>query len=209
MPSIRWPFESTAQRMIQRLRQFSQAQTPYVPSGYYSASGGAVQPLTGDDDAPYAHAISRASADAQTGSVQVQNGNAQRLLSDLYGRLWAVAMHAKLPTNDNVWNNTNINNVTGITVKNAPGRLARIEVINTSATGLYVLLHDSTAFGTLGTIRWRGFVPAQADGVPCILDLGFEEDDGLYFSEGISMSTSTSLTAIAGAVAVYGNALWI
>ncbi|NKB40335.1 MAG: hypothetical protein GKR86_04625, partial [Ilumatobacter sp.] len=45
----------------------------------------------GDDDAPYAHALGRATTDGAAtdpGTPVVETGDAQRLLTDEFGRLW-------------------------------------------------------------------------------------------------------------------------
>lgn len=118
-------------------------------------------------------------------------------------------MRGKVPVEQESWSDVVINNVTGQVIKGSAGRLGRIQILNTSATALFVLVHDSTAFGTLGPILWRGWVPAAAAGTPGVLEMDFTNADGLYFEIGISFSTSTGVAAIAGAVAVYGNALYV
>lgn len=117
-------------------------------------------------------------------------------------------VRAKLQVQQESWLNFRLDNVTGAVVKSGPGRIARLCIINTSATALYVIVHDSTTFTVLGTIIWEGFVPASAGGVPGIYEDDWESSDGLFCPIGISVVTSTGVAAIAGSVQVYGNALY-
>lgn len=124
---------------------------------------------------------------------------------------YLVTMRAKRMNEQDSWLVTPHNNVTGAVVKASPGRLARLQIINTSATGLFVIVHDNTVAGTLVStafIRWRGWVNAAVGGVPGVLDIGLEELDGSYFNIGIAWTTSTAVDSIAGAVAVYGSSAY-
>lgn len=115
----------------------------------------------------------------------------------------------KVPVEQESWLDVVIANVTGQVIKSSAGRLGRIQILNTGALGRFVILHDSTAFAVLGPIKWRGFVNAAVGLTPGVLDIGFEDADGIYFEIGISMVTSSTVDAIAGSVAVYGNALYV
>ena len=81
------PFEDRTQAELRRMRRGRTGDSPPELGGYIAVEG-ETQELTGDDVGPYVHAIGRASSDGVEGSVPVEDGEAQRLLTDEHGRLW-------------------------------------------------------------------------------------------------------------------------
>ena len=79
-----YPFESIIRRQLRKLRE--SAVSPQL-EGYLDGEGD-TQPVQGDEFGPYYRPIGLASDDGQAGAIEVQNGEPQLLLTDLFGKLW-------------------------------------------------------------------------------------------------------------------------
>lgn len=145
--------------------------------GYLDQGGGQVA-LTGDAEAPY--------------------------VKPIYGNWTVGAFNAVNP---------------GAILLAQPGRLGRLVIISpagTAAAFRYVLLINTTAKAVADialtgedAILWRGVLPAAdilTPSSPGVFEISFMEQGGLPFNRGIAFAVSTSLTAIAGSLAVTGNA---
>lgn len=84
------PFETLSRRQVAAIRRDSQE--PFTLVGYEDTEG-TPRGLIGDEIAPYVHMVGRAAldggADAPEDIPTVGQGQAQRVLVDEYGRIWA------------------------------------------------------------------------------------------------------------------------
>ena len=211
-------FETLNRRQIARLRR--DAQEPYTLLGYEDTESRPLG-LAGDDVGPYVHAIGRAStnggAAAPTSIPAVDDGEAQRLLTDEYGRLWvrldasSSEAQAVLTTPNPIADaTTNVYSVTPATVgsaagalviKASAGRLRRVLIVNNDVATRYAMVFDAAAVGDIatGTMRTPGMpIPAGGFGF-----FDFSEAD-LACPTGIAVALSTTQTTYT-AVAVTGQ----
>lgn len=87
------PFETTTQRALRAVRALNRRIAALYPGAYENVEGETVA-VTGNDAGPYVNALGRASTDGTLGSVVVENGDPQIILTDELGRVWTRSVAA-------------------------------------------------------------------------------------------------------------------
>ena len=78
------PFETITQRALRNIRQLSRRIASLYPAAYENVEGETTA-VVGNDAGPYVNALGRASTDGTLGSVVVENGDPQIILTDELG----------------------------------------------------------------------------------------------------------------------------
>jgi hypothetical protein len=180
------PFEDQVRRQIRAIRQFFSG-TP-TPMGYASYDNSTV-PVQGDEVGPYVHAITRASSDGAAGSVQVRDGESQRLLTDDFGRLW-VRLTANTGTTATIARSAVL--AKNLVVKVTPGFLTDVRMLVTTgiAAPRWLMIFDAAAAPANGaTPVWRDVMPNPGGAQAEVSDSFIQ---ALSFSVGIVVAISTT-----------------
>lgn len=181
-----FPFEDLVRKQIRGLRKLFSG-TP-APVGYSGVDNSTV-PLQGDETAPYVHAITRASSDGAAGSVAVQDGEPQRLLTDNFGALW-VRLTANTGTTALHIDSTALSK--NLVVKATPGFLTDVRMLVTTgiAAPRWLMIFDAVAAPANGaTPVWRDVMPNPGGAAAEVSDSFIQ---ALTFSTGIVVAISTT-----------------
>lgn len=153
------PFETTTQRALRAVRALNRRIAALYPGAYENVEGETTA-VVGNDAGPYVNALGRASVDGTLGSVVVENGDPQIILTDELGRIWT------RPTPNGAATLTTTSefvSVAGpIVVTAAAGNLYEVLAHNTEATGgttLYLMVFDALAPAGAPLVASIPFVP--------------------------------------------------
>ena len=140
------PFETITQRALRNIRQLSRRIASLYPAAYENVEGETTA-VVGNDAGPYVNALGRASTDGTLGSVVVENGDPQIILTDELGRLWTRSAPGAAVT---LTDFTITANVPGgpVVVSAPPGALYEVLAHNTEASGgitMYLMIFDTAA----------------------------------------------------------------
>jgi len=153
------PFETVTQRALRNVRQLSRRLASLYPSAYENFEGETTA-VVGNEAGPYHNALGRASTDGTLGSVVVENGDPQLLLTDEYGRLWTRSAGGATV---NLTNVTITVSVAGPIEVTAPaGKLYEVLAQNTEASGgttLFLMIFDAVAAAGAPLVTSIPFVP--------------------------------------------------
>lgn len=155
------PFETVTQRALRNVRQLSRRLASLYPSAYENFEGEATA-VVGNEAGPYHNALGRASTDGTLGSVVVENGDPQLLLTDEYGRLWTRSAGGATV---NLTNFTITASVAGgpIAISAPAGKLYEVLAHNTEASGgltMYLMIFDALAPVGAPLVASIPFVPS-------------------------------------------------
>jgi len=152
------PFETTTQRALRAVRALNRRIAALYPGAYENVEGETTA-VVGNDAGPYVNALGRASTDGTLGSVVVENGDPQIILTDEYGRVWT----RSAPASTSITTLTvSVDNAGPIVASQAATRLYEVLAHNTDgATTLYLMVFDALALvgGETPLVASIPFVP--------------------------------------------------
>jgi hypothetical protein len=153
------PFETITQRALRNIRQLSRRIASLYPAAYENVEGETTA-VVGNDAGPYVNALGRASTDGTLGSVVVENGDPQIILTDELGRLWTRSAPGAAVTLTNV--TVSVDVAGPIEVTAPAGKLYEVLAQNTEASGgttLFLMIFDGVAAAGAPLVTSIPFVP--------------------------------------------------
>ena len=137
------PFETTTQRALRAVRALNRRIAALYPGAYENVEGETTA-VVGNEAGPYVNALGRASVDGTLGSVVVENGDPQIILTDEYGKVWTRSVTTPATTLSTF---TVSVDVAGPIVATLPAtKLYEVLAHNTDpATTMYLMVFDTFA----------------------------------------------------------------